>query len=212
MSQNAYYSAASAHSWLPGNAAPDFADLIEKIARLRDRHAFVTVFDYFAPRVKAYLMRGGLTETEAEELAQDTMLQVWQKAAQFDPARAKASTWIYTIARNKKIDRLRKNKFSTIDIDHLADIGEEPASEENQDMLASGHMAERLTNAIQELPEEQASLVRQAFFEDLSHADIAARTKIPLGTVKSRLRLGLARLRKSLFENKQDDTSLNYPV
>ena len=208
MPENAFYSQGATgqgNGYWPAvpQKKPVFDEVIANIARLRDRHAFVTLFDYFAPRVKAYVMRGGLSEAEAEELAQDTMLQVWQKAGQFDPKRASAATWIYTIARNKKIDRLRKDKFVTIDLDQLSEAGQEIAAE-SQDPLMSPLMAERLTDAIHALPEEQAVLVKQAFFQDMSHADIASATRIPLGTVKSRLRLGLARLRKILFDNDQD--------
>lgn len=184
-----------------GDASHD--DLILQVARQRDRQAFVTLFDYFAPRIKGYLMKGGITEPEAEELAQDTMLQLWQKAEQFDPYRASASTWIYTIARNRKIDRLRKNKFTMIDLDHLAESGQEIAAESRENPF-SGQLAERLTAAIGALPEEQAELVQKAFFNDMSHAELAASTRLPLGTVKSRLRLGLARLRKALFDPNED--------
>lgn len=187
--------------------------LMDRVARLRDRCAFVALFDHFAPRVKGYLMRHGFAEDEAEEIAQDTMLQVWQKADYFDPERAAVSTWIYTIARNKKIDRLRKHRPMMLDLDDLIAQGfepEEPHSGQQDILLDQAQLTRRLTDAIEELPKDQAELVQKAFFEDMSHADIAAATHIPLGTVKSRLRAGLARLRKTLFD--QDVLGLELAV
>lgn len=192
---------------LAANASPnhmdmtDFNALLSEVAWTRNRNAFVVLFDHFAPRVKGYLMQGGFPEEEAEEIAQETMLQVWQKAEYFDPERASASTWIYTIARNKKIDRLRKHKPIMLDMDYLMETGQDQdmSAGISQDIfLNQGQLTERLTDAIQELPKDQAELVRKAFFEDMSHTDIATKMQLPLGTVKSRLRAGLARLRKTL--------------
>lgn len=178
-----------------------FNDLVSQIARTKDKQAFVTVFDYFAPRVKGFLMRGGMSEQEAEELAQETMLMVWQKADQYNAELSSASTWIYTIARNKKIDRLRKNQFAFLDLDDLTASGLEPSVEAVDLDWNGGLVQERLTKAIDQLPPEQAELVQKAFYEDMSHAEIAKATALPLGTVKSRLRMGLAHLRKTLFES-----------
>jgi RNA polymerase sigma factor (sigma-70 family) len=183
----------------PLHAMPSYNDLILSVARTKDEQAFLALFSHFAPRVKSFLMRSQLSEQEAEELAQETMLMVWQKADRFDPKVASAATWIYTIARNKKIDRLRKNHVVTLDIDDLAATEHEPssaASVENDWM--QGRMRERLRSAIDELPVDQANIVHKAFFEDMSHSEISAATDIPLGTVKSRLRLGMAHLRESL--------------
>lgn len=176
-------------------------DLLLGLARNRDKESFVALFNHFAPRVKAFLMRGNLSEQEAEELTQDTMLTMWQKADQFDPYKASAATWVFTIARNKKIDRMRKNAVVTLDLDDLVMAGAEPASDavSADDELASGRARDRLARAIAQLPPEQALVVRKAFYDDMSHGEIAAATNIPLGTVKSRLRLGLERLRKNVF-------------
>lgn len=178
----------------------DFDKLLTQVAK-EDQTAFIEIFDYFAPRVKSFLMRGNLADSDAEELAQETMTTVWQKAAQFDPYVASASTWIYTIARNKKIDRLRKNTVSTLNLEDLVAAGKEPEAETTNLDWSQGRTKEKLAAAIQSLPEEQAFLVRKAFYDDLSHADIAKQTHIPLGTVKSRLRIGLAKLRKIIFDN-----------
>jgi RNA polymerase sigma factor (sigma-70 family) len=176
-----------------GSARPHDA-LILSIARTKDKAAFVELFQYFAPRVKSYLLRGGMGDGLAEELAQETMLAVWNKAEGFNPARASASTWIFTIARNKKIDHMRKGVRYDVDIDAL-----ENETQSNEPSAAQGmiHQQEttRIAEAIQKLPAEQADLIRESFFEGKSHADIAAEKKIPLGTVKSRLRLALERLR-----------------
>jgi RNA polymerase sigma-70 factor (ECF subfamily) len=175
-------------------------DLLLALARTRDKDAFVALFRYFAPRIKAFLMRGNMPEQEAEELTQDTLLSMWQKADQFDPYKASATTWVYTIARNKKIDRMRKNGVVTLDLDDLVLAGAEPAVESSADGdLAQGRARDRLAQAIGALPPEQALVVRKAFYDDMSHGEIAAATDIPLGTVKSRLRLGLERLRQNMF-------------
>ena len=168
--------------------------LITAIATRRDKAAFVGLFEYFAPRVKSYLLRGGLSDELAEELAQETMLAVWNKAEGFNPARASAATWIFTIARNKKIDTLRKGVRYDVDIDALEDqaASNEPSATEG---MMRRQETDRMAQAIAKLPVEQADLIRESFFEGKSHADIAAEKKIPLGTVKSRLRLALERLR-----------------
>lgn len=175
--------------------------LLLRVARNKDKQAFLDLFNHFAPRVKSFLMRGGIAENEAEELAQETMLLMWQKAEQFDPKIASASTWIYTIARNKKIDRLRKANVVTLDIDDLIAAGQEPAAPAQQPDWNNPVMRKQLSDAIKALPAEQSELVYRAFYDDLSHSQIAEVTRIPLGTVKSRLRLGLARLREILHEN-----------
>jgi RNA polymerase sigma factor (sigma-70 family) len=174
--------------------APDFNALIVKIAREKDRASFIRLFDHFAPRVKSFLMRGGTPENVADDLAQETMLAVWQKAEAFDPAKASASTWIFTIARNKKIDALRKTARIEVDIDAIAPVEDDtPLASEN---LMRANETEIIAEAIKELPPEQAELIRQSFFEGKSHSEIAAEKNIPLGTVKSRMRLALERLRK----------------
>jgi RNA polymerase sigma-70 factor (ECF subfamily) len=174
----------------------DHAALIRAIAQQRDRAAFAALFRFFAPRVKAWMLRGGASPGAAEELAQETMLTVWQKAALFDPGRAGASTWIFTIARNQRIDALRRERHpSTL----MPDPVEEPDSPVQADRVVT--MAEqesRIRAAMAGLPAEQADVIRKAFFEDKVHAEIEKELGIPLGTVKSRLRLAMARLRAAL--------------
>jgi RNA polymerase sigma-70 factor (ECF subfamily) len=172
------------------------ADLLQTLAEARDRQAFARLFAHFAPRVKSYLRRLGAGDTLAEELAQEVMLTVWRRAHLFDRRQAGASTWIFTIARNKRIDAIRRDKRPDLDADDPALV---PEAETPADKLVeAGQKEERLRQAIEILPQEQAALLRMSFFEDKSHSAIAEELDLPLGTVKSRLRLALSRLRSML--------------
>lgn len=170
--------------------------LVVAIGTSRDRAAFAELFGHFAPRIKAYLMKLGAGEAQAEDLAQEAMIIVWRRAESFDPAKSAASTWIFTIARNKRIDALRRESRPDYDPADPALIPAAPATAERA--VEVTQQAARLSAAIMELPEEQAALVRMAYFEDKAHGRIASETALPLGTVKSRLRLALARLRRVL--------------
>jgi RNA polymerase sigma-70 factor (ECF subfamily) len=172
------------------------ADLLEAVARDRDRDAFKQLFAYFGPRVKAYLRRLGADEVLAEELTQEVMLTVWRRAHLFDRRQAAVSTWIYTIARNKRIDVIRREKWPEVDPDDPALVPEAEAPADA--LVAAEERSGRLHEAVKSLPEQQASLLRMAFFEDKSHSAIAQETNLPLGTVKSRLRLAMTRLRAML--------------
>jgi RNA polymerase sigma-70 factor (ECF subfamily) len=176
--------------------APDHAAQIRAIALHGDRAAFAGLFASFGPRVKAWMMRAGSNPTAAEELAQETMLMVWQKARLFDPTRAGASTWIFTIARNLRIDALRRER-------HPSELMEDPAGQPDAPMQADrvlvlSQQETRIRAALTLLPPEQADVIRKAFFEDKVHAEIEKELGIPLGTVKSRLRLAINRLRSVL--------------
>lgn len=169
--------------------------LVEAVAR-GDRAAFAELFDFYAPRVKAYLMRLNASNALAEEIAQEVMLTIWRKAGQFDRAQASASTWIFRIARNRRIDAARRAAKPELD-------GEDPMLQppETESPDAAAHAAgraARVRTAISDLPEEQIALLRLAFFDGLSHRDIAERIGLPLGTVKSRLRLAFDKLRTRL--------------
>ena len=167
--------------------------LLRAVATLRDRAAFAELFQHFAPRLKAFMMKGGADGDTAEELAQEAMIQVWRRADSFDPSRAAASTWIYTIARNKRIDRLRRERRPPMSEEEYASALGEP---ERGDAAAERSQAEsRLARSLETLPEDQATVVKMAFYEDKSHSAIAAELHLPLGTVKSRIRLALTRLR-----------------
>ena len=177
-------------------AGSSFEDLIVAIGARQDRSAFAALFAHFAPRVKAYLVRTGTDSSGADELTQEVMLLVWRKAARYDPAQANAATWIFTIARNKRIDRFRRDRHLEFDPDDPT-LAPEPEHLPDQ-QLESAEQARKLGIAIATLPDEQGSLLKLAFYEGKSHSVIAAEVGLPLGTVKSRLRLALARLRSYL--------------
>ena len=172
------------------------ADLVEAIGRDRDRAAFATRYSYVAPRVKGWLIRQGADPAAAEELAQESLLMVWTRAATFDRRQSSVSTWLFTIARNKRIDALRREKRPEFD---PLDPALVPAPAAAQDAAYDAVQdEERLQRVIATLPAEQAELLHLAFYEDRSHRDIAVLRGLPLGTVKSRLRLALAGLRTAL--------------
>ncbi len=172
-----------------------FNKMLVAVAKNRDKQAFQKLFEHFAPRLKSFLMKGGSDESQADELAQETMLTIWQKAESYNPAQASASTWIFTIARNKKIDVLRKIKRHDYDPKELEIVESSKDSPDQIDQISMADQTEVLSEAIDQLPKEQADLLKMSFFEDLSHNEIADRTNIALGTVKSRIRLALERLR-----------------
>lgn len=173
-----------------------FEDLIVAIGARQDRSAFAALFAHFAPRVKAYLVRTGSDSSGADELTQEVMLLVWRKAERYDPAQANAATWIFTIARNKRIDKFRRERHLDFDPDDPT-LAPEPERLPD-DRLEAVEQAEKLSRAIATLPDEQGALLKLAFYEGKSHSIIAAEVGLPLGTVKSRLRLALARLRANL--------------
>jgi RNA polymerase sigma-70 factor (ECF subfamily) len=173
-----------------------FADLMTRVARARDRDAFAALFGHFAPRVKAYLMRLGTDDASAEELTQEVMLTVWRRADAFDPTLAGVGTWVFTIARNKRIDRVRRERRPELDPDDPALTPEPPVGADQA--VEAVEIGGRLRRAVASLPDEQRELLVMAFFEDKSHRAIAATTRLPLGTVKSRIRLALLRLRSAL--------------
>ena len=170
---------------------------VEHMIRIRDHQdqaAFAELFDHFAPRVKGFLIRSGADASLAEEVAQEVMATCWHKAQMFDPARASVATWIFTIARNRKIDVLRKQRRPEPE-----DLGWGPQEEPDQaDVMALQQESEQLGEAIAALPAAQRELIEKAYFGDLSHSEIAAQTGLPLGTIKSRIRLALERLRHEM--------------
>lgn len=181
-------------------AAPqvdDSADLIEAVARHQDRAAFAELFRRFAPRVKAFVMRAGCDADTAQEVAQETMVLVWRRAETFDRARAGASTWIFTIARNKRIDLLRRATHAGFDPEDYVLFSTEAPQAADQAAI-SREVRERLGAVMQHLTADQIDVLRMAFFQDKSHSAIAREMKLPLGTVKSRIRLALLRLREAL--------------
>jgi RNA polymerase sigma-70 factor (ECF subfamily) len=179
----------------PRTGPAGYADMIGAIAAHADRAAFAALFEHFAPRVKSYMLRLGAEPPLAEELAQETLLAVWRKAAAFDRAKAAPSTWIFTIARNLRIDAARRSRRG----DPAPDPSDAPDAEPAPDaVLVEAQSEGRIQQALGALPPEQAEVVRLSFFSDKPHSEIAEALKLPLGTVKSRLRLAMARLRDLL--------------
>ena len=174
----------------------DAARWITAIAQRADRAAFAALFEFYAPRIKAMLMRLGAAADAAEDIAQETMLMVWRKASYFDPARASAAAWIFTIARNLRIDRLRGDKRAQ---DYAAyEMVEAEAPESPDRSLSAAERDARVRSALEQLSPEQVRVLQLSFFEGRAHGDIATLLGLPLGTVKSRVRLAMARLRNLL--------------
>jgi RNA polymerase sigma-70 factor (ECF subfamily) len=178
------------------SAATSAEDLMAAVAERRDREAFVNLFEMFGPRVKGYLMRQGADHDTAEDLVQDVMLTAWNRASQFDRNKASVSTWVFTIARNRRIDGLRRSRRPEIDPEDPALVRkpDDPADQ----VVEAAQRRKHLHAAVAELPADQAKLLRLAYFEDKSHSMIAEELSLPLGTVKSRLRLAMTKLRTAL--------------
>lgn len=179
----------------------ELCGLVEAIAVHRDREAFSRLFKHFAPRLKGFGMRRGTDPASSEELAQETMLTVWRKAETFDPRRATVSTWIFTIVRNKRIDLFRREGHPDVELNEAGEtVYDGPSADDELNKAQAGTF---LREALKLLPEDQIIVLQKAFFEDKSHSIIAAELGLPLGTVKSRIRLALARLRGALPEDCQ---------
>lgn len=173
----------------------EYDRLIQAVARDRDRDAFAALFDHFAPRLKAYLMRAGAAPAAADDFAQDAMLTVWRKAEQFDPSRARAATWIFTIARNRRIDALRRESRPLPVPEITLDS---PDPERPDDLLEARQDEGRVRAALRSLKPDQIEVIQMAFFQDLTHAEVAQSLALPLGTVKSRIRNAMIKLRDLL--------------
>jgi RNA polymerase sigma factor (sigma-70 family) len=174
--------------------ARHWSGLLVSVGRRQDGAAFEELFRHYAPRVKAYLMRTGLSAAMAEDCMQDVMVTLWRKAHLYDPARAGASTWLYSIARNRKFDLIRRaGRAEPEDLPWGPEPEPAPA-----DALAMAQETDRLAEAIADLPAKQRDLVERAYFGDATHVEIAAATGLPLGTIKSRIRLGIDRLRHAM--------------
>lgn len=172
----------------------DWAALMLRVRDHQDRAAFAALFRHFAPRVKSFLMKSGADATLAEECAQDVMASLWQKAHLFDPTRASVATWVFTIARNRRIDALRKARRPEPE-----DLDWGPTAEPDQaEVFEARQETTRLGAALAQLPEKQRDLIERAYFGDLSHGELAAETGLPLGTIKSRIRLALEKLRQQM--------------
>lgn len=165
--------------------------LIQRIAAKQDRNAFIELFEATSSRLKAYAMHCGANASDAEEIVQESLLTVWRKAHQFDAAKASATTWLYTIVRNRRIDFARKDRGDQITSD---DLWPEPVGEELHNAVESDLNQTIARTLLESLPMEQRQIVFKVYFEGKSHSEIAAELDLPLGTIKSRLRLAMKKL------------------
>jgi len=175
------------------------AGLVIAIAEQRDRSAYGQVFNYFAPRVKSYLLGLKISPQQADDVLQEVMIAVWNKAGSYRQDKAAVSTWIFTIARNKHIDRIRREKYQFHD--SLDEESAEPAVAEHDtadEQVSESQRKRAVQAALSKLPEDQVIVISMSFLKDMAHAEIATALDLPLGTVKSRIRLGFKRLREEL--------------
>lgn len=172
-------------------SSSDLSDLLQHLSTSRDKQVYIELFRHFAPKVKAYILRLGVPECSAEELMQETMLAVWRKAHMYNRAKAAASTWIFTLARNQSIDWMRKQKYPEYGLDEWLEEADD-GPHQGEQLLVS----ERINRAIEQLPQNQAQVLVMSFIEGRSHAEIATQLELPLGSVKSRIRLAAEKLRE----------------
>ena len=172
--------------------------LLLRVGSNRDRSAFEKLYEHFAPRLKSFLLRIGSDVSAAEEICQESMIMVWRRAETFNPDSAGASTWIFTIARNKRIDKLRKDNRPLPDLNDPSFL--QMPVDRSDLILERVEEEQKIKNALKNLPMEQAKLILSAYYEEKSHRKIADETNLPLGTVKSRIRLAINRLRSQLEE------------
>jgi RNA polymerase sigma-70 factor (ECF subfamily) len=175
------------------------AVLLMAVGRHRDREAFGQLYEYYVPRLKSFGMRQGVGPAKAEELAQETMLVVWRKAESFDPKKGSPSNWVFTVMRNKRIDMFRRQRHPEYELDESVEVVDPDPHPD----AAVGQTQENelLRKAVKLLPENQIEVIEKAFFEDMSHGQVAESLGLPLGTVKSRIRLAMQRLRVLMEED-----------
>lgn len=183
----------------PGKAdGPDWASLLARVAQRGDRDAFRQLYDHFAPRIKSYAINQGMGQ-QAEELVQEVMINVWRKADQYTDSLASPSTWIFSITRNQRIDLLRKTNRSkaeiAVDTEELWQI---PTEDTTVRSIQAGSTEKVVRASINTLPEEQMIAVRKIYYEGKTHEEVAEELKVPLGTLKGRLRLSMRKLRVML--------------
>ena len=175
----------------------DFIALMALVCE-RDRSAFQQLFVHFGPRVKSLMLKSGADPALAEDIVQDVFVAVWRKAGQFAPERGAVSTWIFTIARNIRIDKLRRLSSRPYEDIEAIELVDERAGAEQEIEVAQ--RAELIAGAVSELPDDQREVIELAYLHDLPQSQIASRLSLPLGTVKSRMRLAYARLKQKLEE------------
>jgi len=173
-----------------------FRTLITRVAQNRDRQAFAQLFDHFAPRLKSFMMRKNTSAELAEDLVQEAMIAVWTKAALYEPSKGSVTTWVFTIARNQRIDRIRSDVH--MPTTELGDYDEPSEAPEGEELLGRKQEDGLVARALQAIPEEQRQILVLSFVEEMPQSEIATKLAIPLGTVKSRMRLAYGHLRRIL--------------
>jgi RNA polymerase sigma-70 factor (ECF subfamily) len=173
-----------------------FRSLITRVAQNRDRQAFAQLFDHFAPRLKSFMMRKNTSAELAEDLVQEAMIAVWTKAAMYESSKGSVTTWVFTIARNLRIDRIRRDVH--MPTTELGDYDEPSEAPEGEELLGRKQEDGLVARALQSIPEEQRQILVLSFVEEIPQSEIATRLSIPLGTVKSRMRLAYGHLRRIL--------------
>ncbi len=170
-----------------------FQKCMVEVADNQDKEAFSIIFKHFSPRLKSYFIKAGAADNQAEEIIQEVMISVWTKASSYDKSKSSVSTWLYTIARNKRIDRIRKEKrHYLLESDDGLEV---PVDSTQEDEIMSTQLSKRMEEYIKSLPMEQAKLLKLSYFHEKTHVDISNELNIPLGTVKSRIRLALSKIR-----------------
>lgn len=173
-----------------------FGQLLQRVANQRDKASFGTLFDHFAPRIKSFMLRKGVASQQAEDLVQETMIAVWTKAGLFDAERGSVTTWIFTIARNLRIDRIRRE--SSMPLTELGDYDEADDEPGSDAVLSRKQEDTQVGMALKSIPADQREILMLAYVDDFSQSEIAQRLNMPLGTVKSRMRLAYGHMRKML--------------
>tara|TARA_B100000073_G_C23652881_1_gene541334 strand:+ start:128 stop:706 length:579 start_codon:yes stop_codon:yes gene_type:complete len=175
----------------------ELSSYLKDIGESQDKSAFSSIFKYFAPRLKSFFVKLGCSDSQAEEIIQEVMIAVWTKSKTYDGTKSSVSTWIYTIAKNKRIDKIRKEKkHNIVESDESLEI---PTASKQEEQLLSTELNEKIQHSLQFLPKEQAELLKLSYFYEKTHTDIAKDLCLPLGTVKSRIRLALSKM-KNLVE------------
>ncbi len=172
----------------------DLLNLMAKVKQERDQIAFSNIFDFLAPKINAYYLQNGLQRENAEELTQEVMSSIWSKSHLYDQTKSAVSTWVYTIARNKKVDFLRKNSNSNVKDEDIREF----LYEDKADMISANEAKNQVAMINKELNEDQRKIIKMNFFENKSHKKIAEELEIPLGTVKSRIRHILVKMQRLL--------------
>ncbi|WP_051548256.1 sigma-70 family RNA polymerase sigma factor [Sneathiella glossodoripedis] len=184
------------HHGCPSNLRSELDKDLFAVGSSADKEAFKRIYLEMGPKLKAYLVKTGQSQSEADEILQETLIKVWRKASLFNPAKSSANTWIYSVAKNARIDRIRKETRPKPDPEDPSFVPDPPETGEDS---VNRIQDERLIRAaMQVLSSDQAQIIKMSFFEDKSHAEISAELDLPLGTVKSRIRLAFGKIRNEV--------------